>query len=290
MNDPQFRPPAEAGSVILQTDVGCPHNACTFCGMYKHLRFRRRPWDEVASIVRDEAARAPEAERVFLADGDVMARPADELRAILDEVALRFPRLVRVSLYANGSSILAKSDAELSDLRARKLHTLYVGLESGDEALLARCRKGETAAGMVEAVRRAQAAGLRASVMVLLGLGGRAGSERHARETAAALNRMQPRLLSALRVVPVPGTALDREARVGDFVPLTEHGVVAELRALLAGLELQGTVFRADHVSNVVPLQGRLPAQRDALVAMLDALLRTGALDRQSPGALPPWL
>jgi radical SAM superfamily enzyme YgiQ (UPF0313 family) len=290
MNNPQFRPPAEAGSVILQTDVGCPHNACTFCGMYKHVRFRRRPWNEVEAILRDEAAHSPDAERVFLADGDVMARPAEELRAILDAAAASFPRLSRVSLYANGSSIAGKTDAELRDLRERRLHTLYLGLESGDDAVLERCHKGETADGMVLAAQRAQAAGLRVSVMVLLGLAGRAGSARHARLTAEALNRMQPRLLSTLRVIPVPGTPLAREAEAGRFEMLTEAEVVGELRALLAALDLRATVFRADHTSNVLALQARLPAQRDALLAQLDALLRSGRLDAHSPGALPRWL
>lgn len=290
MNDPQFRPPAEAGSAILQTDIGCPHNACTFCGMYKHLRFRRRPWDEVQAVIREVAGRNPHADRVFLADGDVMARPTEELRAILDALAASFPRLARVSLYANGTSIAAKTDDDLRDLRARRLHTLYLGLESGDDAVLAHCRKAETADAMVVAVQRAQAAGLRASVMVLLGLAGRAGSARHARLTAEALNRMQPRLLSTLRVIPVPGTPLAREVEAGRFEMLTEAEVVEELRLLLAGLDLRGTVFRADHASNVLALQGRLPAQRDLLLAQLDALLRSGRLDRRSPGALPSWL
>jgi len=290
MNTPRFRPPAEAGSLILQVDEGCPHNRCTFCGMYHDMRYRKIPLDEVESII-DEATRCrPSARRVFLADGDVMRRPFNELQQILTMLANRLPRLSRVNLYANGSSIIAKSDEELQALRSLKLHTLYMGLESGDETVLAACRKGETAATMVEAGIRARAAGLRMSVMVLLGLGGMEGSNRHALETAAALNRMQPRLLSALRVTPVPGTKLHADVESGAFCLPTEHGVVQELRDLIAALELESTVFRANHTSNVIPIEARLPKDKEALVLQLDRLLNSDTLDRDSPGPMSLWL
>jgi len=150
--------------------------------------------------------------------------------------------------------------------------------------------QGETAAQMVQAGRAAQAAGLRLSVMVLLGLGGLSGSRRHAKLTAEALNRLQPRLLSALRVIPVAGTELQEETLAGRFVPLTEYHAVQELRAIVAGLELESTVFRANHSSNVIPLEGRLTKDKNRLVSEMDALLASGTLDQESPGPLPLWL
>jgi radical SAM superfamily enzyme YgiQ (UPF0313 family) len=285
-----FRPPAEADSLILQVDEGCPWNRCTFCGMYKATPHRRRSGDEVLAVLRREAVRQPGARRVFLADGDVMRRPFEELRAILQVLGEHFPRLARVSLYANGSSIAAKSADELAELRSLKLHTLYMGLESGDEAILERCCKGDTAAGMIEAGRAAQAAGLRLSVMVLLGLGGVANSPSHVAHTAAALNRMQPRLLSALRVIPVQGTRLHAEAASGAFRLPTEFEIVRELRELIAGLDLSATVFRANHSSNIIPVEARLPHDKPRVLAELDGLLSSGMLDRQTPGHLPLWL
>ena len=171
-------------------------------------------------------------------------------------------------------------DAELAELRRLKLNTLYVGLETGDEDLLLAVDKRDTAAGMAEAVARAQAAGLKCSVMVLLGLGGREGSARHAEATATLLNRMQPRLLSALRFVDVPGTSLD-----AGYQAVTEYEAVSELIRLLRGLELEKTVFRANHTSNPVPLEGRFPKDRAALVSLLESLLPR--LDRKGPGRLP---
>lgn len=278
--DRLFRPPAEAESLIFQVALGCPHNTCRFCGMYKGVPYRVRPQEEVLAEFEWAARHYPDERRVFLADGDVMALSFGRLRALLEALNRLFPRLARVNVYANGSSILAKSDAELQALRQLKLDTLYVGLESGDEELLKQVEKGETAEGLCEAVRRAQAAGFKGSVMVLLGLGGGAGSARHADATAAVLNRMQPRLLSALRFVEVPGSAMFE-----GFRPATEFEAVSELIRLLRGLALERTVFRANHTSNPVPLEGRLPRDRDALVGALEALLPR--LDKTGPGRLP---
>ncbi len=290
MNNPLFRPPAEADSLILQVDQGCPHNRCTFCGMYRTVRYRRLSLDEVRELVAVQARRNPAAQRIFLADGDVMSRPFEELQAILALLLASFPRVTRISLYANGSSIAAKTAEQLQALRALRLHTLYLGMESGDDETLRRCCKGELADRMVAAGLAAQAAGLRLSVMVLLGLGGAERSQQHATATAAALNRMQPRLLSALRVIPVRGTELHAQVRRGEFLPVTERAAVEELRELIAGLELTSTVFRANHSSNVVPLEGRLPHDKSRLLAELDHLLASGVLDARTPGPQPLWL
>jgi radical SAM superfamily enzyme YgiQ (UPF0313 family) len=258
--------------------------------MYKGVRYRARSLDEIRGLVKREARWHRTAHRIFLADGDVMRRPFVELDALLTLLRESFPGVRRINTYASGSAILAKSDDELRALRAGRLHTLYMGLESGDEAILTAVGKGESAAEMVDACIRAQSAGLRLSVMVLLGLGGSPGSEAHAAATAIALNRMQPRLLSALRVVPVAGTLLERDVAAGRFEQLSEYGVVAELRAIVADLELKRTVFRANHSSNVMPLEASLPRGKAQLLAQLDHLLGSGRLDRDTPGRLPMWL
>lgn len=275
-----FRPPAEAESLIFQVALGCPHNTCRFCAMYKGVPYRVVSEEEVLADFRQAARWYPETRRIFLADGDVMVFSYERLRRMLEELSRLFPALARVNLYANGSSILAKSPEELAQLRQLKLQTLYMGLESGDETLLKRVEKGETAEGMFEAVQRAQAAGLKCSVMVLLGLGGRKGSQGHAEATARVLNRMQPKLLSALRFVEVPGCTMFE-----GYETVTEYEAVRELISMLRGLELEQTVFRANHTSNPVPLEGRLPRDRDTLIAGLEMILPR--LDRRGPGRLP---
>jgi radical SAM superfamily enzyme YgiQ (UPF0313 family) len=173
-----------------------------------------------------------------------MRLPAEELKTILSELNANLPRLARVNTYATGSAILAKSEDDLRQLRALKLNTLYLGLESGDEETLQLMQKGETAEQMTRACIQAQSCGLKMSVMVLIGLGGTYRSVPHAQATAEALNIIQPRLLSALRVIPVPGTRLHCDMKEGRFKMLSEHAAVDELRRLLHALELKNTVFR----------------------------------------------
>lgn len=287
MNNPIYRPPAEAYSLILQVERGCPYNRCTFCGMYRGLQYQRLSTDEIRELILQESKYDPTARRIFLADGDVMRRPFSELQEILTLLNQHFPRLARVSLYASGTAIASKSAEELQMLRSLKLHTLYMGLESGDDQILKNCNKGETAANMVKAGILAQENGLRMSVMILLGLGGSDHSNEHAENTAKALNLMQPRLLSALRVVPVKSTELYDDVAAGRFNMLSELGVVQELRQIIGGLDMQSTVFRANHGSNIIPLEGRLPKDKNRLLTELDALISTGKLDHDSPGIFP---
>jgi radical SAM superfamily enzyme YgiQ (UPF0313 family) len=158
-----------------------------------------------------------------------------------------------------------------------------MGLESGDNETLKTVNKRESAEQMIEAGQRAQAAGLRMSVMVLIGLAGELRSLQHAQATAKVVNAMQPRLLSTLRLVTTPNTPLYKNG----FKMLTEYDAVAETRELIQGLELEQTVFRANHSSNIVPLEGRFPKDKERLLEQLDDLLKSGRLDRNSPGRLP---
>lgn len=282
-----FRPPAEAHSLIIRIQDGCPWNRCSFCGMYKDVPARFRSLEEIEHAIDSARAEYPSARRIFLADGDVMVLPFDKLHAVLGMLNDRLPRLARVNIYANGSSILNKTDDELRALKRLKLNTLYMGLESGHEDTLRTMKKRESAEEMVEAGRRAQTAGLKMSVMILTGLGGQANSGLHAAATTNALNRMQPRLLSALRVIPIPGTELHNEEQSGNFRQLTEYQAVEELKEMIKGLELESTVFRANHSSNILPMEGRFPKDKGRMLDELDTLLASGVLDAKSPGPPP---
>lgn len=283
--EPLFRPPAEADSLIFQVAYGCPHNTCRFCMMYKMVKYRARDRAEVLCEIAGAGRRYPLTQRVFLADGDVMALPFIELRDLLLTLNQHFPALSRVNLYANASSIMARTPDELQELQRLKLNTLYIGLESGDQELLTMVNKQEQAPAMIAGGNLAQACGLKCSVMALLGLGGKKYSARHAVNTAAALNAMQPRLLSILRFIEAPGCSMYR-----DYQSLTEYEAVVELQAIVSRLELRKTVFRANHTSNPAPLAGRLPHDKLQLLAELDYLLSSQALDRAGPGRQPLFL
>jgi len=284
--EPLFRPPAEADSLIFQAAYGCPHNRCRFCGMYKTVRYRLRNEAELLDEIREAGRLYGNTRRIFLADGDVMAIPFDRLIRIVDVLNGIFPHLSRISLYANGSSIMGKTPDQLRQLRAGKVHTLYMGLESGAQEVLDLFGKTEQVEEMIAAASLAQETGFRMSVMILLGLGGKNLRETHIRRTIRALNRMRPALLSALRYIRIPGLPVP-----DGFEGATEYETVDELRRIVEGLELPRTVFRANHTSNPLPLSGRFPADREKLLRTLETELDSGRLDRNTPGPeIEPWM
>jgi radical SAM superfamily enzyme YgiQ (UPF0313 family) len=270
---PVFRPPSEADSLILQITVGCSHNRCTFCSMYRGKRFRAKGLAEIRADV-GEARRlvGPEVPRVFLADGDALCLSMERLTGTLDALAEAFPRLRRVGSYANARDVLRKSPEELAELRRRKLAILYLGLESGDDATLAAIEKGATAAEIVEAVRRANAAGIATSVMVLVGVAGRERSLVHARLSAEALNRMEPTYTALLTYTPTPGSPLSERIGRGELELPGPHETLVEIRELLGALDCR-THFACTHASNYLPLRGRLPLAKRDLLDLLDAAI-----------------
>lgn len=271
---PVYRPPSEADSYLLQVTFGCSHNECTYCSMYRHKTFAARPLDEVLADVREAGRRMPDVRRVFLLDGDAMTLSTAKLLPVLDALNEAFPALQRVGSYVNAVSVLRKTDEELRRLAASKLTIGYLGLESGDEATAKAIVKGSTVEQEIEAVRRAQAAGIKMSVMVLLGMGGRARSKVHATATAAALTRMAPRYVSCLCVTPVPGTPLYDDAVAGRFELPTPLETLDELETIVRETDVPGSIFRSNHASNHLPLAGRLPADRARLLAEIDAARR----------------
>ena len=271
--EPVIRPPAEADSFLLQMTLGCSSDHCSFCGAYKRKPFRVKDPEEVFLDIDRFARRFPDTRRVFLMDGDALVLSNGKLVPVLEKLERVFPRLSRVSSYANGSNITRKTDDELAELYAHKLSLIYMGLESGSQSVLDRCGKVSSADEMIQAVQRAERAGIRSSVIVLLGLGGRKDSAEHVRGTIEALNRMQPRYLSFLSLMVIPGTPLAEEVRRGDFTELEPEELLKEAYAMIRGLELERTVFRSDHASNYLALEGTFPKDKPALLKVLEAAM-----------------
>jgi radical SAM superfamily enzyme YgiQ (UPF0313 family) len=270
-----FRPPSEADSLLLQATIGCSHNRCTFCAMYRDKQFRVRNLDEVLEDI--EAAHdyyGPNVRRVFLCDGNALILPTPHLLRILTRLEEVFPDLQRVGVYANARDLLSKPVSALQELAAHKLSLFYLGLESGSDTILREIDKGATAEEMVAGVRHGMSAGMKSSVIYLLGLGGRKRWQENAIESAKAVSQMNPNYLSALTVTVVPGTPLARQLKAGEFELPEPAEFAAELRLFLEQVDVKATVFRSNHASNYVPLAGRLPKDKERLVAELTEAIR----------------
>lgn len=247
--------------------------------MYRHKEYVARPVKDVLAemdAVRaavDAGASEP-IRRVFLADGDALALPTSDLLEILSALRERFPPLSRVSCYATARNLLEKSVEELSLLGAAGLSLLYIGPESGDDVTLKAIAKGANFADHVEAARRAREAGLKQSLMFLLGIAGEERGPEHARASARLVNEMDPRFVSLLTATVVPATPLFQLAERGKFVVPEPTSLLREIREFLAVASPTNTVFRSNHASNYLPLAGRLPRDRQRLLGEVDAAMR----------------
>ncbi|MCI6720031.1 MAG: radical SAM protein [Butyricicoccus sp.] len=268
-----FRPPSEAYSLIVQVTIGCSHNKCTFCDMYKEKQFRVRPLEAVKRDF-DEARRMyRRVERIFLADGDALMCRAEHMAEILRYIKKLFPECERVTSYGSPKSVLVKTQAELNELHALGLDMIYLGLESGSDTVLARINKGETADEIVRAGLMVKAAGMKLSVTCIAGLGSTELSEEHAVKTAEALSRMKPEYIGLLTLLFELPTPLMRDWQEGRFYLMNPIEIAQETLVLLEHIDCEGSVFRANHASNYVNLAGTLNADREAMCEKLRAAL-----------------
>jgi radical SAM superfamily enzyme YgiQ (UPF0313 family) len=269
-----YRPPSEARSYILQATVGCSWNRCTYCDMYRDKRFRVRALDEVLDdVLSAGAAFGEDVQKVFVADGDALVMPMTHWQPILEACRDAFPALRQVSCYAMATNVIDKSDDELSRLRELGLALLYIGPETGDPQTFKRIAKGQGYDQHVQAAAKAKQAGMRQSVIFLLGAAGSARSLEHAEASARLATAMDPEYLAALTLTVVPQTPLARLQQSGRFELPSVEGLLDELRIFVANAAPRDALFRTNHASNYLPIGGRLPRDRDRIVALIDEAL-----------------
>lgn len=277
--EPVFRPPSEARSLIFQITVGCSQNHCTFCGMYKGKRFHIRPVQEILHEISEIPVNYRAAiNRVFLADGDALVYPFNDLVLILDALAETFPNLTRVGSYASPNSLTTKELKQLQTLREKKLRILYFGLESGDDQTLLKINKGFDSDKMAELALLPRQAGIKLSVTAIIGLAGRERSLEHARATAAWVNRVNPEYFSLLTLFH-----RHNEDFVRSITQCTRRELMQEVKELLLNLSPTKTILRSNHVSNFLNLAGSYPKDRERLIKDVEHTL---AKVEQYPGFL----
>lgn len=273
--EPVFRPPAEWQSLILQVTIGCSWNKCTFCEMYQDKQFRYKSLEAVEAELKQVASTGRQVRDVFLADGDAMTLPTKHLLKLLDLIRTYFPTVRRVSSYCLPRNVRHKSVDDLRSLREAGLSLVYVGCESGSNAVLKAVEKGEGYDTSLDALNKLQAAGIKRSIMILLGLGGTEYSEVHAIDSARLASKSAPEFLSVLTTSFPRGLDRVQDGYGGTYQPLTPRQGLQELRLFLDNIDIttNRTVFRSDHASNYLVLKGRLGRDKDKLLDQLDAVL-----------------
>jgi radical SAM superfamily enzyme YgiQ (UPF0313 family) len=272
-NEPLFRPPSEADSLILQVTYGCTWNRCAFCEMYTSKSFSAKKDEDILKEIRSVASVYPDVRKVFLADGNPMVLSAKRLLKILSYIKEYFPRVRRVSTYALPRDILAKTKEELAELKEAGLSLLYIGIESGEDEMLRMMDKGETFSSVKEGLLMAKEAGIKLSVIILEGVGGLKYSAQHALNSARILNAVQPEFASVL-VLSFPfGIERYIERFKGEYIPMKIPDLLNEMKIFISNIDLDGTIFRSNHASNYLVLNGILSRDKELFLEKIEFAL-----------------
>ncbi len=269
-----FRPPSEARSLILQATIGCSWNRCTFCTAFDGKKFRAKTLEDIIKDVDKVYPFYKDIRKIFLADANALCMETEDLASTLEYLYSRFKDLGRVTLYGGPIDIQRKSLDELKRLKEAGLQMIYMGLESGSAEVLKKVRKGATPDMMIEAGKKVKAAGIKFSVMVILGLGGQELSEVHARESAKVLSAMDPDYAAALTLLLEPGAEILKEIEEGKMTLISPEQSLKEIRTIIEGMDVTNCVFRSNHPSNYVPIKGNLPEDRAKMLSEIDEALR----------------
>ncbi len=275
-----YRPPSEAYSLIVQVTIGCSHNQCTFCSMYKEKQFRIRPIHEIMKDLEAARMHYKSVKRVFLADGNALVLKTEDLKTILIRINELFPECERVGIYSAPKDILRKTEGELKALKELGLGIAYLGIESGSDEILKAIKKGVTAKEMIGAGRKIIESGIALSATVISGLGGSEKWREHAVDSARVINAINPQYLGLLTLLLEEGTELYDQVQEGTFQLLTPEAIMRETHLFIQELQLENCMLRSNHPSNYVSLHGLLPQDQRNLLSCLEKAMESGETHR----------
>lgn len=268
-----YRPPSEAYSLIIQVTLGCSHNKCTFCSMFKDKKFKIRTIEDIFEDLEMSRQHYKYVRRIFLADGDALILKTQDLEKILIKIKELFPECERVSMYGTPGDILRKSEEDLIKLKNLGLKIIYLGVESGSDEVLQDINKGVTSEEMIEAGKKIMRTGIKLSVTLISSLGGKEKWKQHAVESARVISEINPDYLGLLTLMVEPNTEIYDKIRNGEVTLLSPKEVMIETREFIKNLEVDNCVFRSNHASNYAPLAANLNEDKERLLEELDSII-----------------
>lgn len=266
---PTYRPPYEAGSLLLQVTVGCTHNKCTFCTMYKEVKFSMEPLDQIEKDLREAKESYGDVKRVFLVNGDAFVLPARRLKPIAELIIQYFPGVEVITMYASVNNIKAKTDQDLEELRGLRINDLWVGTETGHEDTLEYMNKGFSLRDSYEQLARLNRAGIRHIDILIFGGAGSGKGMENAAANAKLVNASHPAGVSMTTLGAFGDSRLAKDVETGKFIPATERDVLEEQKKMISLIEVD-TVYLGIHGINTVAFDAKLPRDRDKAVKMVD--------------------
>lgn len=218
---------------------------------------------------------------VFIQDANSLVLPASVLAEAIRHLKRKIPGIERVTSYARSNTVAKMSVAELEEISSAGLDRIHIGMESGSDRVLKMVQKGVDKKRHVEAGKKVIEAGMELSEYIMPGLGGKELSDEHARETAQALNEINPHFIRLRSLIVPRGTPLFEDWQSGRFIPLSDDETVAEIRLFIALLDGISSRLVSDHIRNLLEeVTGKLPEDKDAMLAIIDRYLAMPAEER----------
>ncbi len=266
---PTYRPPYEANSLLLQVTVGCTHNKCTFCTMYKDVKFSIESIEQIEKDLQEAKEIYGEVKRVFLVNGDAFVLSAKRLKPIAELIIKYFPAVEVITMYASINNIKSKTDPELEKLRNLRINDLWIGVETGHEETLEYMNKGFSLKDSYEQLERLNKAGIRHIDILIFGGAGRGKGIENAVANAKLVNASKPMGVSITTMGAFGDSQLARDVEMGKFVPATELEVLEEQKKFIELINVD-TAYLGIHGINTVTFDAILPRDREKAIRMVD--------------------
>ena len=264
---PLYRPPSEANSLIIQATLGCSHNKCSFCSMYKGKKFTIKPLEQIKEEILEFRKIYTYVQRIFIADGDALIIPMSDLRELLKFIKNTFKECTRVTMYASPKSIRLKTIDELRELKNLGLEMVYMGIESGSEEILKDINKGATRDEIIQAGKKIKESDIKLSATIISGIGGKEKTNLHAKDTGSIISIIKPDYVGVLSLMIEKNTEIEEKVKNGELEILSSFEILKEIKEILKNINTdEKIIFRSSHASNYVSLKGTLPIDKDRLI------------------------
>ncbi|ENZ03270.1 hypothetical protein HMPREF1092_00456 [Clostridium thermobutyricum] len=268
---PLYRPPSEANSLIIQATLGCSHNKCSFCSMYKGKKFTIKPLEQIKEEILEFRKIYTYVQRIFIADGDALIIPMNDLRELLKFIKNTFKECTRVTMYASPKSIRLKTIDELRELKNLGLEMVYMGIESGSEEILKDINKGATRDEIIQAGKKIKESDIKLSATIISGIGGKEKTNLHAKDTGSIISIIKPDYVGVLSLMIEKNTEIEEKVKNGELEILSSFEILKEIKEILKNINTdEKIIFRSNHASNYVSLKGNLPIDKDRLIEDID--------------------
>ncbi len=210
-------------------------------------------------------------ENVFLQDANSLILKTADLLAVLDFLKEKFPGIKRITSYCRSHTAARKMVSEFEQLKRAGLSRIHIGMESGCDEVLSMINKGVTAADHIKAGLNIKGAGIELSEYIMPGLGGEKLTRQHALDTARVINAINPDFVRLRTLHVVPGTGLDELMIKGEFKPLSDDKIIAEIKLFIEELDVRGTYLASDHILNLLEeLEGRFPRDKQKILSVIE--------------------